>query len=238
MVMSATYRQSSRVTSELLQRDPENRLLARGPRLRLGPEVIRDQALAVSGLLVEKLGGPSVKPYQPPGLWQELAGGDGYVQDKGEGLYRRSLYTYWKRTVAAPFMINFDSPSRETCTVRETRTNTPLQALDLMNDVTFLEASRKLAERLVLEGGATPAERIDFAYRLVLSRPAKPAEKNILVGVLDDFEKRYRAVPKAAVQFLDYGDSPRNRHIQPGELAAYTAAASLILNLDATITKE
>jgi hypothetical protein len=238
MVMSATYRQSSRVTSELLQRDPENRLLARGPRLRLGPEVIRDQALAVSGLLVEKLGGPSVKPYQPPGLWQELAGGDGYVQDKGEGLYRRSLYTYWKRTVAAPFMINFDSPSRETCTVRETRTNTPLQALDLMNDVTFLEASRKLAERLVLEGGATPAERIDFAYRLVLSRPAKPAEKNILVGVLDDFEKRYRAVPKAAVQFLDYGDAPRNRHIQPGELAAYTAAASLILNLDATITKE
>ncbi len=238
MVMSATYRQSSRVTPELLQRDPENRLLARGPRLRLGPEVIRDQALAVSGLLVEKLGGPSVKPYQPPGLWQELAGGDGYVQDKGEGLYRRSLYTYWKRTVAAPFMINFDSPSRETCTVRETRTNTPLQALDLMNDVTFLEASRKLAERLVREGGATPAERIDFAYLLVLSRHAKPAETNILVGVLDDFEKRYRAAPKAAVEFLDYGDSARNRHIQPGELAAYTAAASLILNLDATITKE
>jgi hypothetical protein len=238
MVMSATYRQSSRVTPELLQRDPENRLLARGPRLRLGPEVIRDQALAVSGLLVEKLGGPSVKPYQPPGLWQELAGGDGYVQDKGEGLYRRSLYTYWKRTVAAPFMINFDSPSRETCTVRETRTNTPLQALDLMNDVTFLEASRKLAERLVREGGATPAERIDFAYLLVLSRHAKPAEKNILVGVLDDFEKRYRAAPKAAMEFLDYGDSARNRHIRPVELAAYTAAASMILNLDATITKE
>ena len=203
-----------------------------------GPEVIRDQALAVSGLLVERLGGPSVKPYQPPGLWQELAGGDGYVQDKGEGLYRRSLYTYWKRTVAAPFMVNFDSPSRETCTVRETRTNTPLQALDLMNDVTFLEASRKLAERLVQEGGATPAERIDFAYRLVLSRPAKPAEKKILVAVLDDFQKRYRAAPKAAVEFLDYGDSARNRHIQAGELAAYTAAASLILNLDATITKE
>jgi len=238
IVTSATYRQSSRVTPDLLQRDPENRLLARGARLRLGPEVIRDQALAVSGLLAERLGGPSVKPYQPPGLWQELAGGDGYVQDKGEGLYRRSLYTYWKRTVAAPFMINFDSPSRETCTVRETRTNTPLQALNLMNDVVFLEASRKFAERLVLEGGTTPAERIDFAYRLVLSRPAKTAEKNILVTVLDDFEKRYRSAPKAATEFLDYGDSARNPHIRPGELAAYTAVASLILNLDATITKE
>ena len=238
IVMSATYRQSSRVTPELFERDPENRLLARGPRLRLGPEVIRDQALSVSGLLVEKLGGPSVKPYQPAGLWQELAGGDGYVQDKGDGLYRRSLYTYWKRTVAAPFMINFDSPSRETCTVRETRTNTPLQALDLMNDVTFLEASRKLAERLVREGGSTPAERIDFAYRLVLARSAKPAEKRILAGVLEDYEKKYRAAPDAAVELLSYGDSTRNRHIQPGELAAYTAAASVILNLDATITKE
>ncbi len=238
IVMSATYRQSSHVSPELVRRDPENRLLAHGPRLRLGPEIIRDQALAVSGLLVEKLGGPSVKPYQPAGLWQELAGGDGYVQDKGEGLYRRSLYTYWKRTVAAPFMVNFDSPSRETCTVRETRTNTPLQALDLMNDVTFLEASRKLAERLMRDGGATPAERIDFAYRLVLSRPAKPPEQKILVDVLDDFETRYRTAPKAAAEFLDYGDSARNRHIKAGELAAYTAVASLILNLDATITKE
>src|SRR5204863_7051197 len=143
IVMSATYRQSSKVTPELLQKDPDNRLLARGPRLRLGPDVIRDQALATSGLLVQKVGGPSVKPYQPPGLWQELAGGKGYEPDKGDGLYRRSLYTYWKRTVAPPFMMNFDSPSRETCTVRETRTNTPLQALNLMNDETFLEASRK-----------------------------------------------------------------------------------------------
>ena len=157
IVMSATYRQSSRVTAELLQKDPDNRLLARGPRFRLGPEVIRDQALAVSGLLVEKVGGPSVKPYQPAGLWQELGGGSGYKQDTGGGLYRRSLYTYWKRTVAPPFMVNFDSPNREQCSVFENRTNSPLQALELMNDVTFLEAARKLAERMMTEGGASPA---------------------------------------------------------------------------------
>ena len=141
IVMSQTYQQSSRVTQESVQRDPENRLLARGPRIRLSPEMIRDQALAVSGLLVEKVGGPSVKPYQPPGLWQELQGGKGYEQDHGDNLYRRSLYTYWKRTVAPPMMINFDAASRETCVVRETRTNTPLQALNLMNDVIYLEAA-------------------------------------------------------------------------------------------------
>ncbi|MCU1232049.1 MAG: hypothetical protein JWP63_16, partial [Candidatus Solibacter sp.] len=134
MVMSATYRQSSRITPEMLERDPENRLLARGARYRLSPEMLRDQALAVSGLLVEKVGGPSVKPYQPPGLWQELFGGKGYEADKGEGLYRRSLYSYWRRTIAPPAMMNFDSPSREVCVVRENRTNTPLQALNLMND--------------------------------------------------------------------------------------------------------
>src|SRR5205823_3165144 len=170
IVMSATYRQASKPKPELLQRDPENRLLARGPRLRLGPEMIRDQALAVSGLLVNKVGGPSVKPNQPAGLWQELAGGAGYKPDTGEGLYRRSLYTYWKRTIAPPFMVNFDSPSRETCTVRETRTNTPLQALNLMNDETFLEASRKLAERALHEGGASPEQRIEYLYHVVLAR--------------------------------------------------------------------
>jgi hypothetical protein len=141
IVMSGTYRQSSAVTPELLQKDPENRLLARGARVRLPAEMVRDQALAVSGLLVETTGGPSVKPYQPPGLWQELSGGRGYIAGHGESLYRRSLYTYWKRTVAPPSMINFDSPTRESCIVRESRTNTPLQALNLMNDVTYLEAA-------------------------------------------------------------------------------------------------
>jgi hypothetical protein len=238
IVMSATYRQSSSVTPEPLQKDPENRLLARGPRLRLGPEIIRDQALAVSGLLVEKVGGPSVKPYQPPGLWQELAGGKGYERDRGEGLYRRSLYTYWKRTVAPPFMINFDSPNRETCTVRETRTNTPLQALNLMNDDTFVEAARKLAERMMIEGGKDPRERIKFAYEMVLARLPKPAEMQIVMDTLEGFEARYHSDRGSAKGFLNHGDSARNKKLDSRELAAYTSIASLILNLDETATKQ
>lgn len=236
IAMSATYRQSSHVTTDLLQRDPDNRLLARGPRVRLGPEMIRDQALAVSGLLVQKLGGPSVKPYQPPGLWQELAGGKGYVPDQGEGLYRRSLYTFWKRTVAPPFMINFDSPSRETCTVRETRTNTPLQALNLMNDETFLEASRKLAERMMNEGGETAEQRVDYAYHVVLARAPQPNEKRILLTALHSFEQRYRTDLKSAEAFLSYGASPRS--FNAASLAPYTAVASMVLNLDEAVTKQ
>jgi mono/diheme cytochrome c family protein len=238
IVTSATYRQSSRATPELIQKDPENRLLARGPRLRLGPEMIRDEALSVSGLLVEKTGGPSVKPYQPPGLWQELGDGKGYVEDKGEGLYRRSLYSFWKRTIAPPFMMNFDSPSRETCTVRETRTNTPLQALDLMNDVAFLEASRKLAERILREGGSSPEARIDYAYRVVLARPPRPAERQVVLETLNAFEKRYSSDPKAGVQFLSQGESPRDEKLDPAELAAYSTVASLVLNLDEAVTKQ
>ncbi|MGA7410121.1 MAG: DUF1553 domain-containing protein, partial [Bryobacteraceae bacterium] len=238
IVTSATYRQVAKVTPELLEKDPDNRLLARGPRVRLGPEVIRDQALEASGLLTEKLGGPSVKPYQPPGLWQELADGTGYIQDKGPDLYRRSLYTYWKRTVAPPFMTNFDSPNREVCTVYENHTNTPLQALDLMNDIAFLEASRKLAERLVVEGGSTPDQRIDYGFRLLLARRAKPAEQKILQQTLAGFESNYRQNPKAAEQYLSYGESPRMTNLDPVELAAYTGVASLLLNLDETITKE
>ena len=238
IVMSATYRQASTVTPELLQKDPENRLLARGPRLRLGPDVIRDQALAVSGLLVEKLGGPSVKPYQPAGLWQELAGGDGYKRDKGEGLYRRSLYTYWKRTVAPPFMVNFDSPNRETCTVRETRTNTPLQALNLMNDETFVETARKLAERMISAGGNQRQERIRFAYEVVLSRPPKPVEMKIVLEALSGFEARYRSDARSAKEFLNHGDSVSSAKFDARELAAYSSIASLILNLDETATKQ
>ena len=145
VVTSATYRQSSRVTPELIQKDPENRLLARGPRVRLSAEIVRDQALAISGLLVEKVGGPSVKPYQPAGLWKDLSGAEDYQPDRGDNLYRRGIYTFWKRAVAPPMMLNFDSAAREACVVRDTRTNTPLQALNLMNDVTFVEASRVLA---------------------------------------------------------------------------------------------
>ena len=156
IVMSATYRQSSKADAGQLERDPENRLLARGPRFRLPAEMLRDQALAVSGLLVEELGGPSVKPYQPAGLWSEMAGSSDYPQDHGDKLYRRSLYTFWRRTIPPPSMMNFDAAGREACTVRATRTNTPLQALNLMNDVTFVEASRVLAERMMKEGGINP----------------------------------------------------------------------------------
>jgi hypothetical protein len=238
IVMSATYRQSSKTSPELLAKDPENRLLARGPRYRLGPEVIRDQALNASGLLVEKLGGPSVKPYQPPGLWQELASGGGYVQDKGESLYRRSLYTYWKRTVTPPFMANFDSPNREVCTVYEGRTDTPLQALNLMNDVTFLEASRKLAERMIREGGASPNQRLDYGYRLLLARSPRPKERAVLLRTLQQFQSSYNDDAMAASEFVSYGDSLRAPGVNADSLAAYTAVASLMLNLDETITKQ
>jgi len=189
IVMSATYQQSSKVTPELQERDPDNRLMARGPRFRLPAEVVRDQALALSGLLVEKLGGPSVKPYQPPGLWEELSfGEEKYEPDYGEGLYRRSLYTYWKRTVAPPSMVTFDATDRETCTVRLPRTNTPLQALNLMNDVTFLEASRKLAERIMKNGGQTPEERIAYAFRLATARAPQPEEEKMLLAAFIRFK--------------------------------------------------
>jgi hypothetical protein len=238
MVMSATYRQSSKVTPELLARDPENRLLARGPRVRLAPEMIRDQALAASGLLVEKVGGPPVKPYQPAGLWQELSSmGKGYVEDKGEGLYRRTLYSYWKRTVAPPSMVTFDSPNREVCTVRETRTNTPLQALDLMNDVTYVEAARKLAERM-MSGAADEAARINQGYRLVLGRTAKPREVEVLRGLLAKFSAAYKSDTAAASALLKVGASPRDAKAEPCELAAYTGVASILLNLDEAVTKE
>jgi len=235
--MSQTYRQASSVTPELQQRDPENRLLARGPRVRLPAEMIRDQALAVSGLLVEKVGGPSVKPYQPEGLWQELQGGKGYEPDKGEGLWRRSLYSYWRRTVAPPGMINFDSPTRETCVVRESRTNTPLQALNLMNDVAFLEASRKLAER-VMAAGASPEARIEAAFRLVLARGPGREESAIFATALDRFQSYYRQHPLDAKKFVAQGRAPRDAALAPADLAAYTAISSLLLNTDEAITKE
>jgi hypothetical protein len=238
MVMSAAYQQSSRVSRELLQRDPENRLLARGPRFRLSAEMIRDQALAASGLLVEKVGGPPVKPYQPPGLWQELQGGEGYKEDSGEGLYRRSLYSYWRRTVAPPNMTTFDSPTRETCVVRENRTNTPLQALDLMNDVAYVEAARKLAERMIREAGVDAAQRIDRGFLLVVGRPAKAAEKAALMNALQKFTDTYTADPAQAKAFIAHGKSSRASDIPAPELAAYTGVASILLNLDEAVTKQ
>src|SRR5438128_10460517 len=192
MVTSATYRQSAAVTPALLTKDPENRLLARMTRLRLPAEFIRDQALAVSGLLNGEIGGKSVFPYQPPGLWEELMSrADGanwtaqsYTPSHGKDLYRRTMYTFWKRTCPPPTLATFDAPDREVCTVRRPRTNTPLQALILMNDPTYVEAARKLAERLMTEASA-PDQRIAFAYRLLLARAPKPGELAILQKVYD-----------------------------------------------------
>jgi hypothetical protein len=240
MVTSAAYKQDSRVTPALLERDPENRLLARGPRFRLPAEMIRDQALAASGLLVDKVGGPPVKPYQPAGLWQELAGGSGYREDEGEGLYRRSLYTYWRRTVAPPMMINFDSPTKETCVVHQTRTNTPLQALNLMNDVTFLEASRVLAARMLREAEAAGDSNrvLDRGYLLVLGRLPAARERESLLRAYRKFETYYQQHPEDAARFLIVGKSPVDTKVEAPQLAAWTAVASILLNLDETVTKE
>ena len=237
MVMSATYQQSAKATPALLQSDPENRLLARGPRARLSAEMIRDQALAVSGLLVEKIGGPSVKPYQPKGLWKELSSEADYVPDKGEKLYRRSLYTFWKRTIAPPMMVAFDAAGRETCSVRPSRTSTPLQALTLMNEVTFVETARALALRMMIEGGASSEERIAFAFRLATARVPKAAELDVLRDDLRRHLEHYRQDATAARELLKVGEKAHGSHFDAGELAAYSAVASLILNLDETITK-
>ena len=234
IVMSATYRQSSRVNPELLQRDPENRLFARGARLRLPAEMIRDQALAISGLLTEKTGGPPVRPYQPAGLWGELTGGE-YVPDMGVNLYRRSLYTYWRRTIAPPSMVTFDSPTRESCVVRETRTNTPLQALSLMNDVVYVEAARKLAERMMREGGA---DRLGRGYLLTIGRAPREKERAALDKLLARFKVRYDSDPKSAAALLKQGDSTSDASLKTTELAAYAGVASVLLNLDETVTKE
>ena len=230
MVMSAAFRQTSKAAPELLQHDPENRLVARGPRFRLPAEAIRDAALAVSGLLVEKTGGPSVKPYQPAGLWEELSGGEGYKQDHGAALYRRSLYTFWKRASPPPMMASFDSAGREACTVRETRTDTPLQALDLMNDVTFVEASRALAQRMMKQGG------IDLGFRLATSRLPNDHERSILLNFYHYDLDRYQTNPEAAQKLLSEGESTRDRSLNSSELAAWTNVASMILNLDETVT--
>ena len=209
IVTSAAYRQTSSATSELFARDPDNRLFARGPRLRLPAEMIRDVALAASGLLVEQQGGPSVKPYQPPGLWKELTGGGDFEQDHGAGLYRRSLYTYWKRTIAPPSMITFDASPREACTVRETRTNTPLQALTLLNEITFVEAARVLAQRVMLEQPHAPA-RLAAIFERLLGRTPDEREAAILERSLARHLERFRAHPEEAEKLLAVGEAPRD----------------------------
>jgi hypothetical protein len=238
IVLSASYRQRSHLTPAKLERDPGNKLLSRGPRVRLPAEAVRDQALAVAGLLHEELGGPSVKPYQPAGLWTELSNWEEYERSTGEDLYRRSLYTFWKRTIAPPSMVAFDAAPRETCVVSETRTNTPLQALGLMNDVTYVEAARKLGARMLNEGGAEHDQRLSYGFRLATARDPSDAEQRVLQRSFDRYKQRYAAQPGDAEIFLSQGDSPADPSLDRAEHAAYAAVASLILNLDEVITKE
>jgi hypothetical protein len=243
IVTSATYRQASRVTPDMLERDPENRLLARMSRFRLPAEVVRDNALAISGLMNAKIGGPSVYPYQPPGLWEEMAYGDihtaqHYKPSHGADLYRRSLYTVWKRTVPPASLATFDAPDREKCTVRRARTNTPLQALVLLNDPTYVEASRLLAERMIREGGQDPAARVRRGYLLSLAREPAPSERDVLLTIAARQREEFQAHPDEARQLLGVGEHPPYGKLNPVELAAWTTVASTILNLDETITKE
>jgi hypothetical protein len=241
IVMSAAYRQSSRTTTDALQRDPENRLLARGPRFRLPGELVRDQALAVSGLLVEKIGGPSVRPYMPDGVWDETSVyGDlrNYKHDQGDGLYRRSLYTVWKRTAAPPTMLLFDAPNREICTVKRSRTNTPLQALALLNEITFVEAARKLGERMLLEGGGDAESRVAHGFRLVTGRTPSAEELRVLVDGLQLDRERLRAKPEEAAKLVAFGQSKPAANLDTIELAAYALAGNILLNLDEVVTRE
>jgi hypothetical protein len=244
IVTSATYRQTSVTTPEWAAKDPENRLLAHGPRFRLQAEFVRDQALAISGLLNDQIGGASVSPYQPAGLWEELMSReDGknwtaqtYTQSHGPDLYRRTMYTFWKRTSPPPTLSTFDAPDRETCTVRRLRTNTPLQSLILMNDPTYVEASRKLAERLLTEADSDQ-KRVELAFRLATSRPPSEKEIAVLLRIHQAQVEVYRKNCDAATKLLGVGESPRNEKLDQAELAAWTMVSSVILNLDETITK-
>jgi hypothetical protein len=238
MVMSDTYKQASAVNEKHKLVDPYNLLLARQARYRIDAEMVRDNALAISGLLVRKIGGPSAHPYQPPGYWAMLNFPTREWQnDKGEGLYRRGLYTYWCRTFPHPSLVAFDAPSREECTVERPRSNTPLQALVLLNDPIYVEAARVFAERIIKEGGKTSAERIRFAFRQALARQASEAEGKLLDLLLSKHLKEYRQDTASAQKLLTVGDRPAAKDIDPAELAAWTSVARVILNLHETITR-
>ena len=240
IVLSATYRQSARVTPQLLDKDASNRLLARGPRFRMDGEMLRDTALASSGLLVEKIGGPSVKPYQPAGVWEagshQISDTREYVQDHGDGLYRRSLYTFWKRMATLPNMDALDVPVRDSACTRRQRTDTPLQALVLMNDPQWLEASRQLAERIIHES-PDAEERFDRLAELLLARPWEPAEKAALRKALSKFQSAYAQDRGLAEKLLSVGESKRDEKVPPAELASWMLVSSAAMNLDSVLNK-
>ena len=239
IVMSATYRQSSVADVAARERDPRNRWLARGPSHRLSAEQVRDGALAVSGLLVRTIGGPSVYPYQPPGLWEELATRNAttYVQGRGDDLYRRSLYTVWKRSTPPPSAVSFDAAERLVCTVSRQRTSTPLQALVLMNDPQYVEAARMLGERMLTQGGQSADERIAWGFRLVTSRPPTAGELDVLRTLLDDEAQRFGGRQEAATRLLRVGEHPRNVRLDAAEAAAYTVVANTLLSFDEAVNK-
>ncbi|NQZ59736.1 MAG: DUF1553 domain-containing protein, partial [Lentisphaeraceae bacterium] len=239
ILMSKTYRQDSNFTKKLLAVDPENKLYARGPRFRLSGEHIRDTALYVSGLLNPKIGGESVKPYQPKGLWAELSlSGANFVQDKGDKNYRKSIYTYYKRSAPIPNMVTFDAPSREKCTIQRSRTNSPLQALITLNDPIFVEAARFFAERVMRQGGASIKSKINFAFANALARKPAAYTGQLIIKLYEKTLSDFAKNPKKSKQLLNVGDKQRDKSLNLAEHAAWTVIAQLILNLDETLNKE
>ena len=247
LVTSSTYRQSSVVTPQLAERDPDNRLLARGPRFRMEAEMVRDVTLAASGLLSAKMHGPSVFPLQPPGVWNMPFSSDKWTTSEGEDRYRRSLYTFWRRTSPYPAFMTFDTTSREFCTVRRVRTNTPLQALTLLNDPASFEAARALAKRMIAAGAAAPA-RAAFGVKLVLSRAATPAELDRLIALYQSERARYASRADDAARVIGQAASPGSAQAayatasaaqgDAADIAAWTMVANVLLNLDEAVTKE
>jgi hypothetical protein len=238
IVTSATYRQSSLVTPELQQRDPDNKLLARGPRFRMEAEMIRDTALAVAGLLSSKIGGPSVFPPQPEGIWTQIYSEDKWVVSTAEDRYRRGLYTFWRRTSPYPAFLAFDAPSREFCTVRRPRTNTPLQALTTLNDPAFFEAAQALARRMATEAGPSLKERLTLGFRLCVARIPRAAEMKQFTELFNEQTSRFSqaAGSSEALELIGPGEQPEG--VPVWEQAALTVIANVLLNLDETLTKE
>src|SRR5579862_7963429 len=241
MLMSATYRQSPASTPAQLAKDPRNLLLSHGPRFRMDAEMVRDIALQSGGLLVGTVGGPSVKPYQPPNVWEQVSYPTSdtvhYVQEHGQALYRRAMYTYWKRMASPPNMDAFDAPVRDVVCTRRQRTDTPLQALVTMNDEQWVEAARALAQRVIREGGNAPAQRINLMSEILLSRDAPPKMAAVLEDSFKQMKEHYAADPKAAHALIEEGETKPDSAIPAPELAAWTMVASEMLNLDQTITK-
>jgi hypothetical protein len=241
MVMSAAYRQSSVADEQKLAKDPDNRLLARGPRFRMDGEMFRDCALAASGLLRPEIGGPSVKPYQPANIWETVAMNESntrfYKQDSGDGLYRRSLYTFWKRSAPPALMDIFNAPSRETCVVRRERTNTPLQALAAMNDPQFVEAARWLAQHALKQSNGQVESQVNFMADRLLSRDLEPKEMSIVLSSYHDYLSYYDGKPDDAAKLLSVGESKADQSLPKPQFAAMTMVANELMNMDEVLVK-